>query len=106
MAQVKKYPFSCAKHAHDVEFARNFTMNLCSDMEAGVVSFAPAEYDALCARRTQLTQLLSAMLGSSDGRVCWLSGPMLQLAKECVLWAGETRAARRQSRFYGAGVQA
>lgn len=89
---TKLYPFSVQKHAHSIEFARNRTRNLMSDIEFDERKATTEEYNALCDRYEALTELLRAILDSRDGRIAYLTGPQIGLAKECVAWASNTRA--------------
>lgn len=89
---AKLYPFSVQKHAHDIEFAKNRTRNLMSEIEFDEREATAEEYNALCDRYEALTGLLLAVLDSRDGRIAYLTGPQIALAKECVAWASNTRA--------------
>lgn len=88
----KLYPFSTQKHAHDVEFRRNRVFCILCDARSGEIEMTSDELDKLEDLHDRLTDLLEAVLNSRDGRVCYLTGPQIALAKECVAWAGETRA--------------
>ncbi len=100
----KLYPFSAQKHAHDVEFMRNRTRIIMSDMEMGDIPMDGAEYDKLSDRFDALTDLLTAVISTCrDGRIAWLTGPQIALAKEAVLWAGVTRA-ESQARRCGMSI--
>ena len=90
---MKLYPFSAHKHAHDIEFMKNRCHNIISDMEHGNIPWKDTEYDQLSERIDALNDLLLAILSSCrDGRIAYLTGPQIGLAKEAVLWAAETRA--------------
>lgn len=90
---TKLYPFSVQKHAHDVEFRRNRVQNQIHDLVVGESTESyKGELDELEALETGLTDLLLAVLDSRDGRVAYLTGKQIGLAKETVLWAGESRA--------------
>lgn len=91
---AKLYPFSVQKHAHDIEFARNRTRNLMSEIELEERKATSEEYNAICDRYEALTSLLLAVLDNRDGRTAYLTGPQIALAKECILWASNTRAER------------
>lgn len=88
----KLYPFSTQKHAHDIEFRRNRVFNILSEVESGEVQMSNDDYDKLRTEHEALTELLEAVLNSMDGRVCYLTGKQLALAKECVAWARNARA--------------
>ena len=97
---MKTYPFSTAKHAHDIEFYVNRLRNMMGDMECGFdsegndVPWDREKYEAMerAVENPVLRSLRSKMCGAC-GRPVWLTGPEIGLAKEIVGWAGETRAA-------------
>lgn len=91
---MKLYPFSLQKHAHDVDFARNRAKNIKSDIESGELKATDAEYDDVCIKIDKLTDLLLAVTDSRDGRVAWITGEQMGLAKEMIAWADCERAAR------------
>lgn len=88
---MKLYPFSTAKHAHDIEFRRNRVKNEIYDVISGELKVSEDEFVRMCDLEAELTDLLVAVLNSSDGRVCYLTGEQIGLAKECVLWAAGNR---------------
>jgi len=89
------YPFSMQKHAHDIEFMCNRVRNIMYDMEAGDIPYNEKEYDKLEEKFDKLTALLSSVLSNSrDGRISWLTGPEIALAKEAVVWAEHERVKR------------
>ena len=90
--KTKLYPFSAQKHAHSIEFRRNRIYNEMRDMEAGEIPWDEAKYDAMNELHEQLTDLLSEVMFSGDGRVAWLTGKQIGLAKETVAWASDSRA--------------
>ena len=92
---MKKYPFSVQKHAHDIEFRKNRIWCELHDMEMGETPWDEEVYDKGTELLEALRDLLLAILDSRDGRICYLTGPQIGLAKETVLWAAETRASRR-----------
>ena len=92
MTNTKLYPFSTAKHAHDREYRRNRVKNELCDYFEGEIDLTNAEFENLCELEETLTDLLSAVLNSSDGRICYLTGKQIGLAKECVAWAESRRA--------------
>ena len=77
MKNQKRYPFSIARHAHDIEYRRNRAYN-ASELEI---------YKAL----SGLLQVMKWQ--SKDGRITWLTGPQIALAKESVAWAEAQRNA-------------
>lgn len=90
---AKTYPFSVQKHAHDIEFYRNRLLNTMSDMESGEIPMDAEKYDQMydfC--HGELEELYEAMFDSRDGKVVYLSGKQIALAKEIVAWASNTRA--------------
>lgn len=92
MTNTKLYPFSTAKHAHDIEYRRNRVKNELCDYFEGELELCDAEFEKLCELEKALTELLQAVLNSRDGRVCYLTGKQIGLAKECVVWAESRRA--------------
>ena len=90
---MKKYPFSMTKHAHDVEYRRNFVWNRVNDVY-DEYHLTQKEAEGLARELEQLNELVIAMRSNSDGRVAWLTGKEYGLAKECVAWAGERRYSR------------
>lgn len=92
MTNTKLYPFSTAKHAHDIEYRRNRVKNELSDYFAGEIELSDSDFDKLLNLEESLTDLLLAVLNSSDGRICYLTGKQIGLAKECVVWAESRRA--------------
>lgn len=91
MTDGKLYPFSTAKYAHDIEYRRNRVKNELCDYFDGELNLSDEEFNQLCELEESLTELLQAMLNSCDGRVCYLTGEQISLAKECVLWAANRR---------------
>lgn len=91
---MKTYPFSTAKHAHDIEFYWNRLRNTINDVDIGDVKMSSEEYDRLCALEESpvLHSILNKIAGCC-GHPIWLTGPEIGLAKEIVAWASETRAA-------------
>ena len=75
--KAKMYPFSVQKHAHDIEFRRNFVFNRMTDSDYGL--------------HQRLTELLLSVMNSADGRIAWLTGAQIGLANETVAWANDHR---------------
>jgi len=92
MANQKLYPFSVQKHAHDIEFRKNRVFCEMRDIEMGEAEADEATYNQICDLYDALTDLLQAVMNSRDGRVAYLTGKQIGLAKECVAWASNTRA--------------
>ena len=90
--KTKLYPFSAQKYAHSIEFRRNRVFNEMRDMESGETPWDSKNYDAMNELHEQLTELLSEVMFSGDGRVAWLTGKQIALAKETVAWASNARA--------------
>lgn len=90
--KTKLYPFSAQKHAHSIEFRRNRVYCEMRDMESGETPWDSKKYDEMDELHNQLTELLQAVLYSGDGRVAWLTGKQIGLAKETVFWASNARA--------------
>lgn len=87
----KLYPFSLQKHAHDIEFRKNRIWCEMRDMEMGDVPWNDALYDKMSTLLDELRDLLTAVLNSRDGRISYLTGQQIGLAKETVLWATSVR---------------
>ena len=49
MATEKRYPFSAAKHAHDIELYHNRLWNTARDMESGEIPMDKARYERITA---------------------------------------------------------
>lgn len=91
--KMKKYPFSVAKNAHSVEYYYNHVRNIMYDVESGDVHMESAEYNKLYDFfNDELLPLYEEMFNSRDGRVVYLTGKQLGLAKMIVAWASEQRA--------------
>lgn len=88
----KLYPFSAQKHAHDIEYRRNHVFIEIRDIETGDSDLSPTEIERMECLYHDLTDLLEAVINSRDGRVAYLTGKQIGLAKECVAWAKERRA--------------
>lgn len=88
----KRYPFNIQKNVHSIEYWRNRVF--CEMREAEMdVNVPLAECERLEHLHDDLTELLEAALDSRDGRIAYLTGPQIGLAKECVVWADNQRAA-------------
>lgn len=88
----KKYPFSVQKHAHDIEFRKNRVWCYLREMETGDAPWDDKMYDGLQAHLEDLCELLDAVLSSRDGRIAYLTGKQIGLAKDCIAWASGVRA--------------
>ena len=90
----KTYPFSTAKHAHDIEFYWNRIHNELDEMCCGDAPMDKEKFNKLndACDNPVLASLMSK-IASCCGRPVWLTGPEIGLAKEIVVWASETRAA-------------
>lgn len=89
----KTYPFSVAKHAHDIEFFHNRLYNIMRDMEDGETPMNNELHDKICdLYYGDLQELYLKMFDSRDGRVVFLTGKQIGLAKQIVLWASNSRA--------------
>jgi len=88
----KLYPFSTQKHAHDIEFYRNRIYNTFHDAESGLITVK--NIDELYDLYDELTETLSAVMSSRDGRIAWLTGNQIAIAKKAVMWATEQRSNR------------
>ena len=92
MATQKLYPFSVQKHAHDIEYRKNRLFCEMRDIDMGEVQADAATYNRIVKQYEAVTELLEAVLNSRDGRVAYLNGAQIGLAKECVAWASNRRA--------------
>ena len=88
----KKYPFSVQKHAHDIEFRKNRVWCILRDIECGNIQWDEDMYEGLYAHYNALQDLLDAVVFGGNGRVAYLTGKQIALAKDCVAWASSTRA--------------
>lgn len=88
---TKLYPFSQAKHAHDIEFRYNRVKNTMASFFDGEIKLSDEEFQELSNLEDALTELLEVVISSGNGKVVWLTGQQIGLAKECVLWATEIR---------------
>lgn len=90
---MKKYPFSIQKHAHSIEFYYNHLCNTIYAMETGEIPMDNARYDRIRNMRDgEILELMEAMYNSQDGRITYLTGKQIGLAKKIVAWASEQRA--------------
>lgn len=93
MSKTKLYPFSVQKHAHDIEFYHNRLFNTMCDMDSGEIPMDKARYDRIYDMYYgELMELYEAVLSSRDGRIAYLTGKQIALAKRIVFWASEQRA--------------
>ena len=88
----KKYPFSVQKHAHDIEYRKNKIWIAMRDMESGEIPWDENQYDKMERELDELSDLLDAVLFGGNGRIAYLTGKQIGLAKECVAWASCSRA--------------
>lgn len=90
---MKTYPFSVQKNANSIELYYNHVKNTMSDMESGEIPMDSARYDRLADfLDRELLPLYTAMFDSRDGRLVYLTGQQIGLAKKIVAWASERRA--------------
>ena len=91
---TKMYPFSVQKHAHDIELYRNHLFLTIHDMESGEIPMDTKRYERCVAMYDgKLNELHDAMRFSTrDGRIAWLTGEQIELAKRIVFWASNYRA--------------
>ena len=91
----KKYPFSVEKHAHDIELYHSRLYNTMYEMEVGDIPMDRKKYDEMSdLYYGDLCELYEMMFNSRDGRVVYLTGKQIGLAKEIVAWAAEVRTSR------------
>lgn len=89
MAQ-KRYPFSAAKHAHDIELIANRSFNLAQEaLDRGDLD----EYEKLMARHDEAQEVLLAIQDGMQGwtGVTMLTGPMIGKAKDMAFAAANIR---------------
>lgn len=91
MAQ-KRYPFSAAKHAHDIELVRNRCYVLAYEAE---MEGRQEEANKYWKIREEATEVSDAIFAGLDGwsGITMLSGPMIGKAKKFVFMAEELRDA-------------
>lgn len=91
---MKKYPFSVQKHAHSIEFFYNHIKNTLNDVESGEIMMDAVRYNKLYDfLHQQVLPLYEEMFNSRDGRIVYLTGAQIGLAKKIVIWASDKRAA-------------
>lgn len=92
-SKEKRYPFSAAKHAHDIEFYHNRLWLTAREMECGEIPMDKARYERITKMLDgDLRELQNAMSGACCCPVIYLTGKQIGLAKKIVAWASETRA--------------
>lgn len=85
MKETKRYPFSMAKHEHDIFFRYNRAQNELHEKRMnGTLTDEEAD------RYETLINGLSAIL-EQCGPVAWLTGKEYGLAQETVCWAATMR---------------
>lgn len=92
-SNMKMYPFSARKHAHDIELVKNSSYNQAMDAsDAGDFDKANKLFDI----HDKACELLIAIQDGMQGwtGVTMLNGPMIGRAKEMVLIAAEIRGNR------------
>ena len=94
----KTYPFSADKHAHDIEFVKNRAYNTLHSMEIGEIPMDKELYKKLEERYDVMSNLLDQILNSSpDGKMAYLTGPQIGIAKEAVASAAAMRGSMSQT---------
>lgn len=89
----KRYPFSAAKHAHDIEFYANRLWLTMRAMEDGETPMDVARYNRINDMYYgPLNDLRQAFCGAACCPVIYLTGKQIALAKKIVIWASNTRA--------------
>lgn len=89
---MKFYPFSM-KNAHSIEYYYNHVKNTMYNMESGEIPMDSVRYNRLSGfLENKLLPLYTAMFDSRDGKVVYLTGEQITLAKKIVAWASEQRA--------------
>lgn len=89
---AKTYPFSAAKHAHDIEFYANRLFNTMAAMDAKEIPYDADRYKRIeDTYYGDLQELRGAMCGCAP--VVYLTGKQIALAKRIVEWAHSERVA-------------
>lgn len=98
----RKYYFSTAKHAHDIDFYNNRLQNIVDEAyskeegSAGLILAQKYGYDFIDALNDfitgQLDDVWNAVTYNSDGRVSILTGQEIGLAKKIAAWAEGQRS--------------
>lgn len=91
---MKLYPFSVKKSAHDIEFYRNRLFCEIHDAECGDIKVDIDGLKKLDKHYEEVTEILKAVLDSKDGKVVYLTGPQIGLAKKISVWANEERISK------------
>lgn len=86
----KRYPFSAAKHAHDIEFYHNRLFNSMREMECGDAPWDDKKYDWMEEMYDKVEEIRNEMFGCPP--VVYLTGKQIGLAKQIVAWASNERA--------------
>lgn len=86
VSEMKRYPFNAHQNAHHIELYRNVLYCKVLDDEA------TTEEEALFHRLTDLICTIQST--TRDGRISFLLGNEIGLAKEAILWADNYRAER------------
>lgn len=90
---MKLYPFSCQRHAHDIEFMHNSLKNMLADIDSGEMNTTANEYSILLDRIDGVRMLLNDIYQYAP-KTAWLTGPQIDLAKKIMIWASEERVKR------------
>ena len=96
MKNTKLYPFSIAKHGHDIEYRYNRLKNIEHDYFCEGLKLTDAEYDKLEEELELVTKAYETILNTySNGKVVWVDGATLRILNECVAWATTERDSHR-----------
>lgn len=92
---IKTYPFSAAKHAHDIEFWYHRMRNILDEMISGDIPMDKARYEKIekALEDPVFESMFSKVMSACCRPVIYLTGPEIGKAKEICAWASETRAA-------------
>lgn len=97
MTTTKTYPFSIAKHGHDIEFRYNRLKNMMCDYFDGELDLNDAQFDRLEEELELVKEAYLTILNTpGNGRVVWVDGRTLGILKECVAWAAAERDRRNR----------
>ena len=90
---TKLYPFNWSAHAHDIDLRLHRAWLDMRAMDDGEVPYNERQYSRMEKLHDELSELFQAGQDHCrDGRVTFLTGPQIGLAKETVNWAANKRA--------------
>lgn len=87
----KRYPFSASKHAHSIEYYKDYLFCVMCDMESGEIPMDRKRYDRMHDMYYGELMELRQEFGGCEP-VVYLDGKQIALAKKIVWWASNRRA--------------